>query len=62
MNSTEPHHRSAIVEEIRELEQVAGEGTSAATPAILYADMFVLCALVGLVMLAFALLAYRLAS
>ena len=61
MTTTE-HHTSAVVEEIRELEQVASDGESSLTPAIVYANMFVLCALVALVMLALALLAYRLAQ
>jgi hypothetical protein len=59
--STTEHPTSAIVEEVHELEQVASDGGSSLTPAIVYANMFVLCAIVALVMLALALFAYRLA-
>jgi len=60
MTTTE-HPTSAIVEEVRELEQVASDGVSSLTPAIVYANVFVVVALVALVMLALALFAYRLA-
>jgi len=54
-------NRSPLIEEVRELEQIAKTGGSSKTPLILLADAWVVSALVVLVMLALALLAYRLA-
>jgi len=61
MKSTS-HERSPLVEEVRELEQVAKTGGSSKTPLILLVDAWVVSALAVLVLLALALLAYRLAS
>ena len=56
------HKGSRIVEEVRELEQVARKGESPKTPLILLADAWVVSALAFVVMLALVLLAYRLAG
>ena len=60
MNS-KSHNRSPLVEEVRDLEQIAKTGGSSKTPLILLADAWVVSALAVVVMLALALLAYRLA-
>ena len=60
MNKTE-QPTPAFVEEFRELQQVVSDGGSSQTPVIAYANTFVLVALVALVAIALALLAYRLA-
>jgi hypothetical protein len=51
-----------IKEELHELEQVADTGESATTPLILFAEVWVVCAIAVLVLLALALAAYRMAT
>ena len=49
-------------EELRRLERIADTGGSSETPLILLGEVWIVCAIAGLVMLALALLAYRLAT
>ncbi len=48
--------------EVRDLEHTAEVGESDKTPLILIGDMWLLCAIVVLVVLALSLIAYRLAT
>jgi len=54
--------RSEPNEKLHELERTADAGESAETPLILIGEVWVACAIAVLVLLALALLAYRLAS
>jgi hypothetical protein len=54
--------RSDLTREVRELERVADTGGSSLTPLILLGEVWVVCAVAVLVLIALALLAYRLAS
>ncbi len=49
-------------EELRQLERIADTGGSSETPLILLAEVWVVCAIAVVVLVALALLAYRLAS
>jgi len=49
-------------EELHRLERTADAGVSAETPLILIGEVWVVCAIAVLLLLAIALLAYRLAS
>ena len=53
-------HRE-LKEELRSLQKTADVGASAETPLILIGEVWVVCAIAVLVLLAVALLAYRLA-
>jgi hypothetical protein len=59
VNSHEPRHG---VQRLHELENVAEEGESAETPLILIGEVWFVVAIALLVMLALALVAYRLAA
>ena len=54
-------HENAVVRELHHLEQVAEEGESNETPVIVGVSVWLVAFVVFLVMLASALLAYRLA-
>jgi hypothetical protein len=49
-------------EELRRLERIADTGDSPETPLILLGEVWVVCAIAVLVLLALTLLAYRLAT
>jgi hypothetical protein len=49
-------------EELQQLERIADTGGSSKTPLILLGEVWVVCAIAVLVLLALALLAYRLAT
>ena len=49
-------------EELRQLKRIADTGGSSETPLILLGEVWVVCAIAALVLLALALLAYRLAA
>jgi hypothetical protein len=49
-------------EELRRLKEIAETGASPKTPLILLGALWVVCAIAVLVLLALALLAYRLAT
>ena len=54
--------KSAVARNAHELERVAEKGESPVTPLILLGEVWVVCVVAVLVLLALALLAYRLAS
>ncbi len=54
--------KSPIVREAHELERIANAGGSSLTPLILLGEAWVVCAIAVLVLLALAVLAYRLAT
>jgi hypothetical protein len=54
--------RSEPKEEVRRLKRIADTGASSETPLILIGEVWVVCAIAVLVLLALALLAYRLAT
>jgi hypothetical protein len=49
-------------DDARELERIADTGGSSLTPLILGVEVWVVCAIAVIVLIALALLAYRLAS
>ena len=55
-------HSQDPTQELRRLEEVAERGESGETPFILLANVWLVCAVAFLVVLAISLLAYRLAS
>jgi hypothetical protein len=61
MSSTS-RERSGLSREVHELERVADTGGSSATPLILLGEVWVVCAVAVVTLIALALLAYRLAS
>jgi hypothetical protein len=52
---------SKTKEEAHQLERIADTGASAETPLILVGEVWVVCAIAVVVLLALALIAYRLA-
>ena len=60
--SSSSAERSGLTREVQELERVADTGGSSLTPQILIGEVWVVCAAAVLVLIAIALLAYRLAS
>jgi len=54
--------KPSVLDEARRLERVADAGESAETPLILLGEVWIVCAAAVLLLLALALLAYRLAS
>jgi len=58
----QPHETERAVEKLHELEHIADVGESPETPLILLGEVWVVCALVVLVILALSLIAYRLAT
>lgn len=53
---------SSVATKVHELERVADTGADPRTPLILIGEVWVVCAVAVLVLLALALLAYRLAT
>jgi hypothetical protein len=53
---------SNLKEELRRLERIADAGDSSQTPLILLGEVWIVCAIAVLVLLALTLLAYRLAT
>ena len=53
---------SKLEKELHEAEEIADKGESSATPLILFADVWVVCAIAVVVLLALVLIAYRLAT
>jgi hypothetical protein len=56
------HETERAVEKLHELEHIADVGESPKTPLILLGEVWVVCALIVLVILALSLIAYRLAT
>jgi hypothetical protein len=54
--------RRKLTDEMHELERIADTGGSSLTPLILNVEVWVVCAVAVIVLVALALLAYRLAS
>jgi hypothetical protein len=62
MSRKRSHEPSRVAREVHRLERTADAGRSPWTPLILIGEVWVICAIAVLVLLAVALLAYRLAS
>jgi hypothetical protein len=54
--------RPKRTDEVPELERIADTGGSSLTPLILSVEVWIVCAIAVIVLLALALLAYRLAA
>jgi hypothetical protein len=53
---------SELKHELHEVEETAEKGESAATPVILFGEVWIVCAIAVVVLLALVLIAYRLAT